>query len=61
MKIKVVKCNNELLWYSKHIGEEFEVRFIDDESYWTRERDGVYNCLNWIYKDDATVTEGNVN
>lgn len=61
MKIKVVKCSNELLWYSKHIGEEFEVNFIEKEAYWTREKDGVYNCLNWIFIDDVIITEGNVN
>lgn len=60
MKIRVIKCINPSLWYNKHIGEEFEVRFVDDKSYWTRERDGLFNALNWIYKHDATVTEGNV-
>ena len=60
MKIKILKCTNASLWYNKHIGEEFEVRFVDDKSYWTRERDGVFNALNWIYKHDATVTEGNL-
>lgn len=60
MKIKVLKCRDSLLWYAKHIGEEFEVYFIDDKAYWSRERDGQFNCLNWIFKEDATVTEGNV-
>ncbi len=60
MKIKVIKCKNSLLWYAKYIGEEFVVEFIDDKAYWSRERDGRFNALNWIDKDDATVTEGNV-
>lgn len=60
MKIKVIKCKNSLLWYAKHIGEEFTVEFVDDKAYWSRERDGRFNALNWIDKHDATVTEGNV-
>ena len=60
MKIKILKCSNPLLWCNKHVGEEFEVRFIDDKAYWTRERDGVFNALNWVYKEDATIVEGNV-
>lgn len=60
MKIKVIKCHNPILWYSKHVGEEFNVEFIDDKAYWSRERDGQFNCLNWIAKEDATVTEGNL-
>jgi len=60
MKIKVIKCDNPLLWYYKHIGEEFEVKFIADNSYWTREKDGVFNCLNWIYREDCKVIEGNI-
>ncbi len=59
MKIKVLKCNDSLLWYSKRIGEEFEVHFIDDKAYWSREG-GQFNALNWIKKEDATITEGNV-
>lgn len=60
MKIKILKCSNSILWYNKHIGEEFEVKFIEDEAYWTRETDGIFNALNWVYKKDATITEGNV-
>lgn len=59
MKIRVIKCSDALLWYNKRIGEEFEVNFIEDKAYWTREG-GQFNALNWVYKDDATVTEGNV-
>ena len=60
MKIKVLKCSDSLLWYAKHIGEEFDVKFVDDKAYWSRERDGIFNCLNWIYKYDATIIEGNI-
>lgn len=60
MKVKVIKCSNAILWYNKHIGEEFDVEFIEDKSYWVREKDPVFNSLNWIYADDSTVTEGNI-
>lgn len=60
MKIKVVKCSNPILWYAEHIGEEFEVQYVEDKAYWTREKDTL-RCLNWIDKDDAIITEGNIN
>jgi hypothetical protein len=60
MKVKVIKCSNAILWYNKHIGEEFDVEFIEDKAYWVREKDPVFNSLNWIYADDSTVTEGNI-
>lgn len=61
MKIRVTKCSNSILWYNKHIGEEFEVSFVEEEAYWTREKDGPFYSLNWIYKQDCIITEGNVN
>ena len=48
-----------MLWYRDRIGEEFVVTFVEDKAYWTREG-GVYNALNWVYKEDCTVVEGNV-
>lgn len=59
VKIKVLKCNDHLLWYAKRIGEEFKIEFIEDKAYWAREG-GQFNALNWIKKEDATITEGNV-
>jgi hypothetical protein len=59
MKIKIINCKDMLLWYRNRIGEEFEVQFIEDKAYWTREG-GTYNALNWVYKEDATITEGNL-
>jgi hypothetical protein len=59
MKIKIIKCKDMLLWYRNRIGEEFEVQFVEDKAYWTREG-GTFNALNWVYKEDATITEGNV-
>ena len=59
MKIKILKCSNPILWYRDRIGEEFIVTFIEDKAYWTREG-GMYNALNWVHKEDATIVEGNV-
>lgn len=55
MKVKVLKCSNPILWYNQHIGEIFDVLWIEGNAYWTRERDGVYNATNWIYASDAEV------
>lgn len=49
-----------MLWYRDRIGEEFQVYYVEDKAYWTREG-GQYNALNWVYKEDATITEGNTN
>jgi hypothetical protein len=59
MKIRVIRCSDPLLWYAKHVGEEFYVEFSDQNCYWSREVDGVFNCLNWLHKEDAIITEGN--
>ena len=56
MKVKVVSCSNSILWYSQHIGEEFEVRYLEDGAYWTREKIFPF-ALNWIY---AKITDGNL-
>ena len=48
-----------MLWYRNRIGEEFQVYYIEDKAYWTREG-GQFNALNWVHKEDATITEGNI-
>lgn len=57
MKIKVINCHDKMLWYSKHIGEVFEVLREEEAVYWTRERNS-WNCLNWIRKLDCEVVDG---
>lgn len=57
MLIKVLKCNDKMLWYSKHIGEVFEVTREDISVYWTRELN-EWHCLNWIDKLDCEVVDG---
>lgn len=58
MFIKVLDCNDPMLWYNKRIGEIFEVCRQDEEVYWTREG-GRWNCLNWIDKKDCEVIPDN--
>jgi hypothetical protein len=53
-KIKVLKCNNSLLWYAQHIGEEFDVLKEEANAYWCRERQHPF-CLNWVLKEDAEL------
>lgn len=53
MKIKIVNCNNPMLWYYKYKGEIFEVVRQDSEYYWCLERNLAYRCLNIIPKQDA--------
>lgn len=55
MKIKIIKCNNKLLWYFKHIGEIFEVVRQDSEYYWAYEKNLAWRCVNIISKADCEV------
>lgn len=57
MKIKVINCHDKMLWYSKHIGEVFEVLREEEAVYWTRELNS-WHCLNWIRKLDCEVVDG---
>lgn len=53
MKIKIIKCNNKLLWHFKHMGEIFEVVRQDSEYYWAYEKNLAWRCVNIIPKEDA--------
>ena len=55
MKIKIIKAQNSLLWYARHIGEEFEVCKQEKNSYWILEKDTQYRLLNWVHKEDAQL------
>lgn len=56
MKVKITKCNDELLWYSKHIGEVFEVVKVTPWHFWCREKD-EYKATNFIHKNDVEILE----
>lgn len=53
--IKITKCSDMMLWYNQHVGEVFDVSYEEDNAYWCRERDGTFNCLNWVYKSDCEL------
>lgn len=54
MKIKIINCKDSLLWYSRHIGETFDVVKIHCGMYWCRERD-EFRAVNYVYIEDAEV------
>ena len=54
MKVKIVKCNNQFLWYFNHIGKIFDVVKVESSFYWVREPD-EWKCLNFLVKDDVVV------
>lgn len=63
LKIEVKKCHNTLLWYSKHVGDSFDVLWFDIEEgvFWVREKDDTYKARNWIACKDAEVINGTTN
>lgn len=54
LKIKIIKSSDSLLWYTKHIGETFEVFRETPEAYWSREKN-QFRAMNWIAREDAEV------
>lgn len=52
--IKITSCKDQLLWYWKHIGEEFVVIRTNPDVYWVREKD-QWQSLNFVHKEDAAV------
>ena len=60
--IKIIKCSNSLLWYSKCIGAEFKVvRFEQSKqrklTAWVVEPDPVHRFINWVAEGDYEVVE----
>lgn len=55
MKIKIKSCQNGLWWYSGYIGQEFDVRRIEEDWYWVLEPDPDFRLLNWVRKEDAEL------
>lgn len=56
MKIKILRCNDPLLWYSPFIGQELEVVKVANGTYWCREKDS-YKAINFIRIEDAEVVK----
>lgn len=63
--IKITKSSNPMLWYSKHIGEEFEViRFEMSKriglTAWVLEPNPYLRFINWVAYGDYEVVEKEV-
>ncbi len=63
MKIKILKSDHPLVWYSTRVGEIFDVEGVyktfnqwDTSGVWVREG-GTYNARNVVYNGDYTVIE----
>jgi hypothetical protein len=52
MRVKILQTSNPLYWYSKHIGQVFEVRYYDksSEDYVCKDNEGL---LNIVRKQDC--------
>ena len=50
--LRIDRCNDASMWYSRLIGYHVPLVRIDDECYWSREPAGY---LNVVSKSDATV------
>ena len=63
--IKITKSSNPMLWYSKYIGEEFEViRFERSKriglTAWVLEPHPYLRFINWVAYGDYEVVEKEV-
>lgn len=53
-KFKIIKSSDSLLWYTRHVGEIFDVEIEYSATYWTREKD-EWQCLNFVNKEDTEL------
>jgi hypothetical protein len=51
-RLKIVQCSDFLLWYSKHVGQEFPLLREYDDCYMSREPEGFANIVR---KEDAVI------
>ena len=59
IRIKIIKCSNSILWYHRHIGQEFEVVKQEPNSYWVLEPNTQFRLINWVMKSDAELVQDN--
>lgn len=62
MKVKIVRCCDNLMWYREHIGEVFEIFRVEGNPdlpsrYWTREPSGYSNFI--LPRDCLVIKETN--
>lgn len=53
MKIRVTGCSDSLFWYSKKVGEVYQVRRIDKDCYWVRPETDAYSGWNFVLISDC--------
>lgn len=57
MKIRVTGCSDSLFWYSKKLGEVYQVRRIDEDCYWVRPETDAYSGWNFVLISDCEIAE----
>jgi hypothetical protein len=50
--LKIIRCSDSLMWYSKHVGQEFPLLREYDDCYMSREPEGFANIVR---KEDAVI------
>lgn len=56
MRVKIIKASEDIYWYSKHIGEKFEVEDGNDEDAYLV-IDNNTGIDSYIQKDDCEIIE----
>ena len=60
MKIKITKASTNRMWYDKRVGDTFDVRRIDSDSYWVKPNpEDPYSGWNYVPFEDCEVIKGN--
>ena len=57
LKVKIIKCSNHILWYSRFVGQEFEVVKQEANSFWVLEPNEQFRLINWIPKEDVEIVK----
>jgi len=52
IKIKILRCSEELAWYANKIGQEVDMVGMDENYYWSRDDSGA---KNGVRKQDAEI------
>jgi len=52
MKVKVLKTSDSMFWYSKYVGQCFDVLRTEWDRYWVREPAGF---LNFVLVADSEI------
>lgn len=53
-RVRIDRCSDRSFWYADRIGQIVVVERNDGYGYWAREG-GIYNCINVIKHEDATL------